>query len=303
MVRYIDSVKLFISHCGFDHEVAELLNLKFSDIPGISCYLQAIDIYPGDDWQKRIKNAAKECDEIVLLMTPEYLKRPWFYSEWAIFWFQEKPWTLLILDATLEDAFEPMRKSHVAYLDNERSVETLLERLYAGTTPTRAPQLIAHDLVRYVTEARGRAAATAANDYLNLLADRFQNVGDITVALIKPLLLANRLSDIVAIATNRKYYSDVKRRQVAVILVTHGHSHAASEIVPEILNGAERKNIGVACLHRIKEVEGLPEGLDHPEDLLIEIYHRARDPQRRTLREEAGRLGLEIDWPDVEPNP
>ncbi len=296
-------MRLFISHCDVDVEAAEQIRLVLNEIPGVSCYLQALDIHPGVEWGKGIREGARDCDEILLLMTPEYLERPWFYAEWAIFWFQEKPWTLLLLDAKLEDSFEPMRKMHVAHLDTRRSVESLLERLYNCRSPARGLALIANDLITAVADARRRAALLLAEKYLDLLSACFRNMEDVNPELVKRLLEADRLSEILAIAKKPENRSDVKRRQFAVILVNQGLSQSASEIEPLLINNAERKNIGVACLERIKAYGERGIGADNPMDLLFTVYRRVRDPQRRNLQQEAVRLELSIDWPEVEPNP
>src|SRR5215831_7151246 len=100
-------MRLFLSHASTDLEVAEALRLRLEEIPGLTCDLLGLDIAPGEDWEQRIRRAAKDCDAIACLVTPEYIKRPWFYAEWAVFWFQErKTWYLLLLDTVLDDVCE-----------------------------------------------------------------------------------------------------------------------------------------------------------------------------------------------------
>src|SRR5215210_2222273 len=156
-------MRLFISHATTDLEVAEALKLRLEEIPGLLCSLLATDISPGEDWEHRIRRAARECDAIACLVTPEYIKRPWFYAEWAAFWFQDnKTWFLLMLDTTLDDVFEVMRRRQSAFLNDRRSVERLLTVLAAGDLPDRGIDLLADETVRAVTAARARGARAHA---------------------------------------------------------------------------------------------------------------------------------------------
>jgi hypothetical protein len=292
-------MRLFISHAATDLQVAEALRLRLEEIPDLECYLLATDIAPGDDWESRIRHAAQECDAVACLVTPEYIKRPWFYAEWAVFWFHEKPWYLLLLDASLEDVFEVMRRRQSATITDRRQVERLLRSLARERGPDRGLDLLADETVRAVTEARVRAARALAEADLARLAVLLQaGRGNVDEGLVQRLLSAQRVDDLIRIARDPANDSSVKRRQLAVLLVRNGMAEVAAQFDELISNPAERRSLGRACLIRLSE-----DGDDAAERLLIRIYRAVRDPQRKNLRDHADTIGVEVDWPDVERNP
>lgn len=293
-------MRLFISHATTDLEVAEALKLRFEEIPDLHCALLATDIAPGDDWEVRIRRAARECDAIACLVTPEYIKRPWFYAEWAAFWFQKnKTWYMLMLDTSLDDVFEVMRRRQSAFLNDRRSVERLLTALAKAGLPGRGLDLLADETVKAVFAARTRAATGRAEADLARLATRLrsgqENVSD---DLVDRLLLAGRQNDIIQLARNSSSNGPTKRRQLAVCLIAQGKSDAAGAFDELITNNAERRTVGIACLDRLaRQTDG--DALA----LVLKIYRAIREPQRRDLRNHASALGAEVEWPDVDPNP
>ena len=149
-------VRIFISHASADLPVAEAVKLRLNELPDTRCVLLATDVAPGEDWEQQIRRATRECDAIACLVTPNYIRRPWFYAEWAAFWFQEKTWFLLMLDASLDDVFEVMRRRQTAFLNNRRSVERLLVALADGHAVQRGQDLLAAEVVDAVAEAKRR---------------------------------------------------------------------------------------------------------------------------------------------------
>lgn len=297
---YVELVRLFLSHAVTDLEVAEALRLRLEEIPGLECLLLATDLAPGDDWEQRIRLAARECDAIACLVTPEYIKRPWFYAEWAAFWFQgDKTWYLLLLDSSLDDVFEVMRRRQSAFLTDRRSVERLLRALVTGQPPLRGLDLLAHETVQAVAEARARAASAMGEADLARLATRMRAGQDnVDEELTERLLLAQRVDDVVRVARDSASNGPTKRRQLAVLLVHKGMADAAAQFDALISNNAERRTVGLACLDRLSEQRD-----DAAERLAVKIYKAVRDPQRRELRSHATALGIDLHWPEVEPNP
>jgi hypothetical protein len=293
-------VRLFLSHASPDLEVAEQIKLRLEEIPEVQCLLMATEIFPGDDWEQRIRQAAQECDAIACLVTPEYIQRPWFYAEWAAFWFQEsKTWFLLMLDTSLEDVFEVMRRRQSAFLDSRRSVQQLLARLANGAVPERPLDLLADELVKSVAEARVRAfRARAESDLARLAVLLRAGEDNISSELVDRLLVADHLDDVVFLAQKPESDGPTKRRQLGVLLVTRGLSSSAARFDEQIKNNAERRTIGYACLERIREQDD-----EEANSLLEKIYRAVRDPQRRDLRDRATELGLQVNWPEVRPNP
>lgn len=291
-------MRLFISHATTDLEVAEVLKLRLEEIPDLHCSLLTTDIAPGEDWEQRIRWAAKECDAIACLVTPDYINRPWFYAEWAAFWVQDKSWYLLMLDTLLDDLFEVIRRRESAFLDDRRSVERLLTALAVAGLPKRGIDLLADETVRAVLAARTRVAMSHAEADLARLATRLRagqdNVSD---DLIERLLNAGKREAIVQLARNSSSNGPTKRRQLAVSLIGRGESESAARFDELIVNNAERRTVGIACIDRVATLRD-----DAALALMMKIYRAVNEPQRRDLRNHASAVGVEVEWPDVDPN-
>jgi hypothetical protein len=290
-------VRLFLSHAAGDVEIARALRLRLEEVPEVSCFVLADDVAPGTDWEVLIRRAAHECDAIACVVTPEYLERPWFYAEWASFWFQEKTWFLLMCGASLDELFEVMRRRHVADLDDRHSIEHLFEELTSGRPPLRAFDLLAAETVRSVADAKGRVARGRIDGYLAHLAKLMhQGEENVSASVVDPLVDAGQFEAIVRIARDPQSDGSVKRRQLAVLLISRGYAAAAAQFDNLISNNAERRTVGWACLARLME---------SPSDaaarqLATRIYRAVRDPQRRELRQRAEALELNMVWPSTD---
>lgn len=294
-ISYRPSVRLFLSHAATDLAVAKALRLRLEEVPDVQCFVLADDLAPGNDWEVQIRRAASECEAIACLVTPEYMDRPWFYAEWAAFWFQEKTWFLLMYRTSLDDVFEVMRRRHVAFLDDRRSVEKLFAELAEGRQPARGFDLLAAETVRSVADADARQARARLEDNLTRLGVLMrQGESNVSEDVLDALLGSGQLDAIVRIARQTSSDGPVKRRQLATLLVARGHAATAAQFDDLIANHAERRTVGWACLAR---VQGSPDDAA-ARQLLEKIYQAIRDPQRRDLRQRAEELGLRIAWPD-----
>ena len=85
-------MRIFLSHASSDAEIALAIQLRLEELHNVRCFVSLTGTAPGDDWELHIRQNASDCDAIACLVTPSYIQRPWFYAEWAVFWFQNKPW-------------------------------------------------------------------------------------------------------------------------------------------------------------------------------------------------------------------
>jgi hypothetical protein len=297
-LEYRPLVRLFISHAETDLEIARALRLRLEEIPDLSCFVLADDVAPGSDWELLIRRASDECDAIACVVTPEYIKRPWFYAEWAAFWFQEKAWFLLMCrGASLDELFEVMRRRHVADLDDRHSVERLFRELAIGRSPLRALDQLAAETVRSVAEAQARVARRRIEEHLDELATLMHpGQSNISEGLVDSLIEAGQFDAIVRIARDPRSAGVVKRRQLASFLVSRGYAATASRFDDLISNHAERRTVGWACLARLAESPSDADALRLTET----IYRAVREPQRRELRQRARDLEIQIGWPVVD---
>jgi TIR domain len=294
-------MEIFISHANADLEIAKSLRLRLDELaPELKCFLLADDVFAGDNWEERIRLAAEVCDAILCVATASYITRPWFAAEWAIFWFQDKPWYLCLLDIDLHEVFEPMRRRQAARLDNRRSVEHLLESVvaHAGFAETAALDLVADEIVKSVAGAvRRRDLAMAEASLAEFALSMQRGTTNVDPLLVRRLLETGKREEVLGIAERSD--NSVSLRQLATALLQAGDSEGVTRFVRAIGNLAERRTVGVSALDCL-ERDPLDDGV---RTLLFGIYSDVREPQRRDLRMAAQDRGLELKWPDVEPHP
>jgi hypothetical protein len=294
-------MEIFISHANADLEIGKALRLRLNELaPELKCFLLADEVFAGDDWEQRIRSAAGACDAIFCLATENYISRPWFAAEWAIFWFQNKPWYLCLLDVDLQQVFEPMKRRQAVRLDDRHSVERLLTSVIAhgGLRNTAALDLVADEIVRSVAGAvRRRDLANAEASVAQLTISMRRGTDNVSPTIVCRLLSIGKRDEVLAIASRSD--NSVSLRQLASVLIDAGDSEGVARFVDGIGNLAERRTVGVSALDALAS----DTSDEQARALVFRIYGAVRDPQRRDLRKAADDRGLDVDWPDVEPNP
>lgn len=77
--------KVFISHSSTDTWVARQLANHIEEL-GASTFLDESDIEYGDDFEERILEAVRVSQELLVLLTPWALKRPYIWLEIGAIW-------------------------------------------------------------------------------------------------------------------------------------------------------------------------------------------------------------------------
>jgi hypothetical protein len=291
-------MELFISHAQVDIEVAHALQLRLDEVSDdLRCFLLADAVFAGDNWEERIKSAAATCDAILCLATPDYVSRPWFAAEWALFWFQDKPWYLALHDVTLEKVFEPLHRRQAIDLTDRRSVERLMRSLieHGGLASTAAPDLLAAETVAAIRQAVDRSrVARAESDLARFMVSLQRGTDNVDSELVARLVSIGRLPKVMELAATVD--NSVALRQLAVILLSLGEFDAVEQLAARTENRAERRTIGLAAL------DALARGFEpaRSASLARAIYSTVRAPQRRDLRQAADERGVDVDWPEEE---
>ena len=83
--KTIMAYKVFISHSSIDTWVARQLARYIEDL-GASTFLDEADIEYGDDFEERILEAIRTSQELLVLLTPWALKRPYIWLEIGAIW-------------------------------------------------------------------------------------------------------------------------------------------------------------------------------------------------------------------------
>ena len=79
-----DRIRVFISHASADAWVAKQLRAHIQH-RGADVFLDEADIAHGDDFEERIHDAEERCSELVVLLTPWAMERPWVWIEISFF--------------------------------------------------------------------------------------------------------------------------------------------------------------------------------------------------------------------------
>lgn len=130
----VDGYRVFISHASEDRWVAEQL-ARHARESGARTFLDAADVDDGDDFEERIREAAEDCSEMLVLMTPWALARSrYIWLEIGAFWIQRKRIVALLhgvtTDEILKDRNLPikLKRTHLRRLNDARGYFERLKR-------------------------------------------------------------------------------------------------------------------------------------------------------------------------------
>lgn len=82
-------MKIFISHHSGDTWIANQISKEITAL-GADTFLDAHDVETGDVFEERIRQNLEECDELLVLLTPEAFGRPYVWMEVGAAWVQQK---------------------------------------------------------------------------------------------------------------------------------------------------------------------------------------------------------------------
>lgn len=137
----------FLSYGHGDRRIAdELREQLMKAFPNeLLFFMSGWDILPGDQWKQRIKESLRTSTAIVLLLTPEYMKRPWAHVEWTPFWLDDrKVYVLITRGVNTADLISPMKDGQTADLFQTTDVRKLLSAIGEQLgSPAKEPDTIA----------------------------------------------------------------------------------------------------------------------------------------------------------------
>jgi hypothetical protein len=73
--------RVFVSHGFADRWVAEQIARQIRDNCGADIFVDVFDIAKGDDFEERIFDELRRCQELVVLLTPWAVDRNWVWVE------------------------------------------------------------------------------------------------------------------------------------------------------------------------------------------------------------------------------
>lgn len=108
--------KVFISHSSIDTWVARQIGRHINDV-GSDTFLDEADIDRGDDFEDEIVKAAKECTELLVLLTPWSATRPYTWLEIGLFRHDSKRIVAILYGLNTED------------VSTDKNIRVLLKKL------------------------------------------------------------------------------------------------------------------------------------------------------------------------------
>lgn len=92
----------FVSHSGPDTWVARQIAREIEAL-GATAFLDEAEIHAGGDFEESVLDCLERADELVVLLTPWSLDRPYVWAEIAAAWGRRIPIVALLLGLTPED--------------------------------------------------------------------------------------------------------------------------------------------------------------------------------------------------------
>jgi hypothetical protein len=126
--------KLFLSCYSYELDVAVELkkNLEYAFKSNLEIESPLSDMKCGDDWKEYLKTRLSDCDGLISLISPSYVKSAWLVAEFVPFWLSEKtifPVTIGFEDKST-DIFKLITDKYlIARLENPDDVEKLLDAI------------------------------------------------------------------------------------------------------------------------------------------------------------------------------
>lgn len=124
--------RVFLSHSRHDRWIATQIRARLQ-AEGITVFLDVFDIRVGDEFRKKIITELRECDELLVLLTPSSIKRAWIPAEIGIAVDRRKPVVGIRYSVEMEELYESglaslICDSFIILLDDLESYVTAVVR-------------------------------------------------------------------------------------------------------------------------------------------------------------------------------
>jgi TIR domain len=129
-------VKVFISHFSGDTWIARQIEKEIKH-RGFDTFLDVVDVETGDVLEETIRENLDTSDELLVLLTPEALERPYIWMEAGAAWVQKKRivgilYRLTAADVATRERTPALLKS--IFLRDLNEIEEYLEELSRRAT-------------------------------------------------------------------------------------------------------------------------------------------------------------------------
>lgn len=100
---------IFISHSSTDTWVAKQIATHIKRRCGVSSFLDETEIQHGEDFEEKIRQAANVSSELLVLLTPWAMSRPYIWMEIGLFWGKKKRVVGVLHGLTTQDVSKDRR--------------------------------------------------------------------------------------------------------------------------------------------------------------------------------------------------
>jgi hypothetical protein len=110
--------RVFVSHATADKWLATVICEKLESV-GVTTFRDDRDINGGDDIPEEIRDAINDCNELLVVLTPESVDRPWVLFEVGAAWGRKKMRITAVLCHVTADRIPDLIKSKKAVPINQ----------------------------------------------------------------------------------------------------------------------------------------------------------------------------------------
>jgi hypoxanthine phosphoribosyltransferase len=124
---------VFLSYSHLDRDIAEELERKLST-NGLTCFLAEKSIQTGTEWIKKVQEAIKESENVLILITPRSIDSRWVYMEVGAAWIENKTIFPLTQFVDFSELPEVMRNLQVKCIETEKQKLDFIHEMIAKGT-------------------------------------------------------------------------------------------------------------------------------------------------------------------------
>ena len=119
---------LFISYASSDGALVTELKDDL-ERQGLKCFMAEKDIRVASEWQDTVREALRVSKQILILLTPRSLNRPWVLMETGAAWALGKPLIPALVQVSPSDLIDPIRRYQARVIETSSQRNTLVKEL------------------------------------------------------------------------------------------------------------------------------------------------------------------------------
>lgn len=122
------SFDLFISYATGDSAFADELRIDLQQ-GGLKCFMAEKDIQVAKEWQDSIRDALRGSKQILVLLTPRSINRPWVLMETGAAWALGKSLIPALVQVPASELIDPIRRHQARVIETTAQRKALVTEL------------------------------------------------------------------------------------------------------------------------------------------------------------------------------